>query len=241
MLEKNLENVNTIQIFFDFLGELIKFNRFTMKILVNELEQKNYEKRFLKAMMEDLVNSNVLIRSIILSYAKIQANSLKNSHIPCKEHEMKLMVFVEENLFEIAIRLIKSVTKSKLSSDSNLFTYFLDICCLNTFLIICIIFKQKGEFKEKIRLFLEELAEEELLSSLEKIIKTWQYYYTKRTKETFRLELSTNIPINSLFNIKNSLQKESILFLLLVEKFEVGEVGSKVLRDRKMKLEDLRS
>ena len=117
--------VNTLQIFFDFLGEVIKYNKFTYQIMMKLLEENgNYEK-FLELIKKDLINSNVLVRSILLTDYKIKESRTKdrfNNLEICNSTDglidNKLVKGIKDELLNICIGLINAVVSESLSSES---------------------------------------------------------------------------------------------------------------------------
>lgn len=171
------------------------------------LEELGETERFLQLMKKDLVNSNVLLRSILLTDYQLRNSfsGLKNK-LPVL-FDNSLIKGIKAALFDISIGLINAVASQQLSSES-ITIFKSDICCINTFFIIYLFFESNGQFEENIRNLYVSLVKSGKLKQLNTTINSWDYYYTLRTKEIFRLEFSTDIRINNLFNIKNKIRRK---------------------------------
>ena len=70
---------NNIQITFDLLGEIVKFNKVNFIILDKICQKFDYHHNLLTLMKENIVDSNVFLRSLLMGFEKlslIQKNEL---------------------------------------------------------------------------------------------------------------------------------------------------------------------
>lgn len=150
LLSKKVKRVNTKQIFFDFLGELVKFNKFNLNVLLLLLKERGLEHKLFELINSNHIDSNVLTRSIVLTSKRI---SLEKNYeiflhekssldfIPqgnCDNFENE-MILQEMNSYgeqtaknyliksvvdcieDVLIKLLESVTMENLSSESKLY------------------------------------------------------------------------------------------------------------------------
>lgn len=70
---------NNIQITFDLLGEIVKFNKINFLIIDKICLQMDYHESLLMLMTENIIDSNVFLRSLIMGFEKfnlIQRNEV---------------------------------------------------------------------------------------------------------------------------------------------------------------------
>jgi len=63
---------NNIQITFDLLGEIIKFNKINLIILNKICQENEYQPKLQQLMEENIIDSNVFLRSMIIGFEKFQ-------------------------------------------------------------------------------------------------------------------------------------------------------------------------
>lgn len=63
---------NNVQITFDLLGEIVKFNKINIVILNRICEKEDYQPRLLQIMEENIIDSNVFLRSLVIGFEKFQ-------------------------------------------------------------------------------------------------------------------------------------------------------------------------
>lgn len=68
--DKIVKSTN-IQISFDLLGEIVKFNRYNLNILNKTCMQLGYFNQINVLIQRNIIDSNVFLRSIIITYEKI--------------------------------------------------------------------------------------------------------------------------------------------------------------------------
>ena len=66
-----MKKANHIQISFDLLGEIIKFNRFNLISFNKICSKKKCFDSLMKYITDNIVDSNVFLRALILTYEKI--------------------------------------------------------------------------------------------------------------------------------------------------------------------------
>ena len=72
-------SVSNLQTSFDLLGELVRYNREVVELLESRLLQNQSMDRFLKVVLRNLVDSNVFLRSLVLTVEKLGQRDEKNA------------------------------------------------------------------------------------------------------------------------------------------------------------------
>lgn len=70
---------NNIQITFDLLGEIVKFNKMNFIILDKICSKFDYHQKLVVLMKENIIDSNVFLRSLLMGFEKfniIQRNEV---------------------------------------------------------------------------------------------------------------------------------------------------------------------
>ena len=63
---------NNVQITFDLLGEIVKFNKINIVILNRICQEEDYQPMLLQIMEENIIDSNVFLRSLVIGFEKFQ-------------------------------------------------------------------------------------------------------------------------------------------------------------------------
>ena len=200
----------TLQISFDILGELVKFNRCSILMmdycLCDNVEFIEFNKKVLSK--ETLIDSNVFLRALILSIYFFDVND-KNMGLTEKEYftnNSKICKFIKENLCKLFLSLI-TVVKVIHINQTN-------ISCINTALIILIM--KYLQSKQNLANFLREFREkegkqgQEGLDNYKMLLKMWKKFYNYRSKDSTSLLYSSTIDFNVWQNVTNILLNEDI-------------------------------
>ena len=198
----------TLQISFDILGELVKFNRCSFFMLdycfCDNTEFIEFTHKILSK--ETLIDSNVFLRAIILSIYFFDLND-KNNGLNEKEYfsnNSKMCKFIKDNIYNLFLSLITIVKVANINQTN--------ISCINTALIILII-----EYlidKNKLSNFLKEFKNihgkegYEGLENYKLLLKMWQKFYNYRPKDSTSLLYSSTIDYNTWQKVTNLLLKE---------------------------------
>ena len=198
----------TLQISFDILGELVKFNRCSFLVLdycfCDNTEFIEFTKKILSK--DTLIDSNVFLRSIILSIYSFDLND-KNSKKNEKEffsNNSKLCKYIKNNIYDIFLSLINIVQIENINQTN--------ISCINTALIILIMKYLNNNLPN----FLKEFKEKKGKAGLEGIenykllLKMWQKFYNHRPKDSNSLLYSSSIDFNIWIKVANLLLKDDI-------------------------------
>lgn len=198
----------TLQISFDILGELVKFNRcsfFMMDYcLCDNVEFIEFTKKIISK--DTLIDSNVFLRAIIISIYFFDLND-KNNGLTEKEYftnNSKICKFIKDNLCSLFLSLI-SIVKVIHINQTN-------ISCINTALIILIL--KYLQNKNNLAEFLKEFREKEGklglkgLDNYKLLLKMWQKFYNYRAKDSSSLLYSSTIDFNTWQKVTNILLNE---------------------------------
>ena len=192
-----------LQLSFDILGELIKFNRGNFYILTYYFSDSNERNEFLKKILlkESLVDSNVLLRSIILSNYFFdkhdeQSGLIKEEYFTNK---CSLCKYIKEKLSIIFTMLITIILPDNVNQTN--------ISCVNSALLILTLEYLKGTLSQ----FLNELRQKDNkeindgILNFQKLLIMWKKFYNFRPKDAASLYHSTTIPFNTLQEVATTL------------------------------------
>ena len=183
-----------LQLSFDILGELIKFNRSIFYLLdyyfCDKVEFKTFCNKIISN--DSLVDSNVFLRAIILSNYLFDKTDKENK-IDEKNfftNKCKICSFIKSKLENIFISLI-SIVKINDINQTN-------ISCINSGLLIFIIKYMENNLAN----FLIELRKKyykeviPAFDNFKNLLKMWKDFYNYRPKDSASLQNSTTIPFN---------------------------------------------
>ena len=203
------EKNQTLQISFDIFGELVKFNRCGFFILdycfCDNTEFNEFTHKVLSK--ETLIDSNVFLRSIILSIYFFDTND-KNNGLNEKEYfsnNSKICKFIKSNIYDLFLSLI-TIVKIEDINQTN-------ISCINSALIILIV---KYLQNDKLSIFLKEFKNKkgklayEGLDNYKLLLKMWQKFYNYRAKDSASLFYSSTIDFNIWQEVTDILLKEDV-------------------------------
>ena len=198
----------TLQISFDILGELVKFNRCSFLVLdycfCDNTEFIEFTKKILSK--DTLIDSNVFLRAIILSIYSFDLND-KNSKINEKEYftnNSKICKYINNNLYDIFLSLINIVKIANINQTN--------ISCINTALIILILQYLNNNLSNFLKEFKEKKGKDALqgIENYKLLLKMWQKFYNHRPKDSNSLFYSSTIDFNIWVKVTNILLKEDI-------------------------------
>lgn len=138
------DQTQILQLSFDILGELIKFNKASFLLLNNYFVDNNEFGSFTQKVLDSksLIDSNVFIRSVIISMnffdeedAKLNLEGDKYFSMNCK-----FCLFVKNNILNVFNSLIKVVKPNDINQTN--------ISCINTALLILILQFNKQKLAE---------------------------------------------------------------------------------------------
>jgi len=209
ILSNKISKSNNIQISYDLVGEIVKFNKYNLVFFENLCAMFDWKDLLTQNLRQNLVDSNVFLRSMLLSFEKLSTLSGQESD---DETRRKMLISNEAiplfdsfpmeglNWFNL---LIETVEPGVINQDN--------ICCINTAFIFAIFAEQKGILQVYLNSLLDQKRHKEkpvfqVLNNLKKVLAIWQQYYLSKTKDCFSLQHTTSIKFIYFQDIKNTIQ-----------------------------------
>jgi hypothetical protein len=201
------EQNKVLQISFDILGELIKFNRCCFLVIdysfCDNTEFIEFTKKFISK--ENLIDSNVFLRGIVLSIHFFDINDKKNGF---KEKDFfsnksKLCKYVKDKLFYLFLTLI-TIVKIENINQTN-------ISCINTAMIILLVqYLENNNLPNFLKQFRKIKGKEATdgLNNFKMLLKMWKKFYNYRPKDSTSLFYSSTINFNIWQQVTSLLLKE---------------------------------
>jgi len=200
---------STLQTTYDLLGELCKFNR-QVFIMMNKIlkREEGSVKRLLASMTSNLVDSNVFMRSMILSLERFCLEDLAGTNdTPYDFANCKMSNLIDLNRVRLLCDLMSCVMVEDVNQEN--------ICCLNTSLVIFIFADSRDEMEDLLQavdhMHESDMREALLLRSYSKpvngsvrghrenfrnLLEFWEDYYRYRGIDVLSLESSSCIPFS---------------------------------------------
>ena len=197
-----------LQISFDILGELVKFNRCCFFVLdycfCDNTEFNEFIKKFTSK--ETLIDSNVFLRAVVLSIYFFDSND-KKIGIKNKEeyfsNKSKICKYVKNNIHDLFLTLITIVKVDNINQTN--------ISCINTAMIILLVHYLKDY---NLPIFLKEFKKNKGkdalngLNNFKLLLKMWKKFYCYRPKDSTSLFYSSTINFNIWQQVTTLLLKE---------------------------------
>ncbi|XP_075997030.1 transient receptor potential cation channel, subfamily C, member 4 associated protein a [Genypterus blacodes] len=193
IIDSGCTSRDVLQSYFDLLGELMKFNIDAFKRFNKYVNTEEKFQTFLTQINSSLVDSNMLVRCIVLSLDcfEIQTEDVKAVEVLSECCLLSYMARVENRL-SFLFRLISIINVQTLTQEN--------VSCLNTSLIVLMLARRKAELP----FYLNALREKEyaekypgfLLNNFHNLLRFWQRHYLNKDKDSTCLENSSCIPFS---------------------------------------------
>ncbi|XP_072918401.1 short transient receptor potential channel 4-associated protein-like isoform X2 [Hemitrygon akajei] len=190
IIDSECKSRDVLQSYFDLLGELMKFNIDAFRRFNKYVNTEEKFQIFLKQINSSLVDSNMLVRCIVLSLDRFesQTDAVKVAEVISQCCLLSYMSHVENRL-SFLFRLINIIQVQTLTQEN--------VSCLNTSLVILMLARRKG----KLPFYLNALREKELsekypgflLNNFHSLLRFWQEHYLNKDKDSTCLENSSCI------------------------------------------------
>ena len=196
-----------LQISFDILGELVKFNRCCFLVIdysfCDNTEFIEFTKKFISK--ENLIDSNVFIRGIVLSIHFFDTNDKKNgfNEKDFFSNKSKLCKYVKDKLFDLFLALI-TIVKIENINQTN-------ISCINTAMIILLVqYLENNNLPNFLKQFRKLKGKDatEGLNNFKMLLKMWKKFYNYRPKDSTSLFYSSTINYNIWQQVTSLLLKD---------------------------------
>ncbi|CAI5739725.1 unnamed protein product [Hyaloperonospora brassicae] len=174
---------------FDLLGEMTKGNWLTLQLFHGLLSNTQFA-AFMEVVVLNLVDSNVFIRSMLLSSEKFAKQPTSGTFGLADDFEMdRMSEFLTVNLVRLLRDLMTIVTMDDINHEN--------ICCLNTAIVI-FVFQHR---RQRLPAILEALRDYEEVSgkqgyvcnNFRGLLWFWIQYYTPRGRDRLGLEHSSEV------------------------------------------------
>uniref|UniRef100_A0A8D0A3L7 Transient receptor potential cation channel, subfamily C, member 4 associated protein a n=1 Tax=Sander lucioperca TaxID=283035 RepID=A0A8D0A3L7_SANLU len=193
IIDSGCTSRDVLQSYFDLLGELMKFNIDAFKRFNKYVNTPEKFQTFLTQINSSLVDSNMLVRCIVLSLDRFesQTEDVKVVEVLSECCLLSYMARVENRL-AFLFRLINIINVQTLTQEN--------VSCLNTSLVILMLARRKA----KLPFYLNALREKEyaekypgcLLNNFHNLLRFWQRHYLNKDKDSTCLENSSCIPFS---------------------------------------------
>ncbi|KAG1698050.1 hypothetical protein DVH05_015533 [Phytophthora capsici] len=174
---------------FDLLGEMTKGNWQTLQLFHGLLSNTQFA-AFMEVVILNLVDSNVFIRSMLLSSEKFAKQPESGIFGLADDYEMdRMSEFLTVNLVKLLRDLMTIVNMDDINHEN--------ICCLNTAIVI-LVFQHR---RRRLPAILEALRDHEDVSgkqgyicdNFRRLLWFWIQYYTPRGRDRLGLEHSSEV------------------------------------------------
>ncbi|XP_032219166.1 short transient receptor potential channel 4-associated protein isoform X2 [Nematostella vectensis] len=175
-----------LQSSFDLLGELMKFNEVAFKIFNSVVTDKQFEK-FLSILTSNVVDSNMLIRCLILSQEHFLESPFGG--VPTEACRLSALINDWEQRMYLLYKLINSITVTTLTQEN--------VSCLNTTLVFLMFAYKQGHLPMYLSAFVREEKLHKnpgfIMKNLRRLLEFWKTHYLRRGKDCSALEQSSCI------------------------------------------------
>eukprot|EP00698_Gefionella_okellyi_P000389 TRINITY_DN1033_c0_g1_i2.p1 TRINITY_DN1033_c0_g1~~TRINITY_DN1033_c0_g1_i2.p1 ORF type:complete len:710 (-),score=79.81 TRINITY_DN1033_c0_g1_i2:3-2132(-) len=168
---------NVRQSHLDLLSELIKFNGPVIHELEVVLERKSNADKFLQTLRNHLVDSNVLIRSLLLSFDFLPPEQTPLNGVLCR--------FLVDQRLQLLVDLMSVVTISSLAQEN--------ICCINTALLFFVSARRSGHLAGLVTQLRSDTDTSSRLTEFVRLLHFWRHYYMHRGRDSASIEYSSTI------------------------------------------------
>lgn len=193
IIDSGCKSRDVLQSYFDLLGELMKFNIDAFKRFNKYVNTEEKFQVFLTQINSSLVDSNMLVRCIVLSLDRFESQ-MEDVKVVEVLSECCLLSYMArvENRLSFLFRLINIINVQTLTQEN--------VSCLNTSLVILMLARRRG----KLPFYLNALREKEyaekypgcLLNNFHNLLRFWQHHYLNKDKDSTCLENSSCIPFS---------------------------------------------
>ncbi|KAK6318997.1 hypothetical protein J4Q44_G00102080 [Coregonus suidteri] len=193
IIDSGCKSKDVLQSYFDLLGELMKFNIDTFKRFNKYVSTDDKFQTFMTQINSSLVDSNMLVRCIILSLDRFESQT-EDVKVVEVLSECCLLSFLArvENRLSFLFRLVNIINVQTLTQEN--------VSCLNTSLVVLMLARRRG----KLPFYLKALREKEhaekypgcLLNNFHNLLCFWQCHYLNKDKDSTCLENSSCIPFS---------------------------------------------
>jgi len=198
IVEHEIRHKEILQSSFDLLGELIKFNIEAFKAFDAILTTDSKFEKFVAMVNKSLVDSNMFIRSLILSLEHFRTEGSEKVSLALgllDQKDSKLVNYIGDfqRQLDYLYKLINIITVQNLTQEN--------VSCLNTTLVFLMFANKRSQLPR----YLQALKDEQddalenvnqtssILQNFRDLLKFWQDHYLHKDKDCSALEKSSKI------------------------------------------------
>ncbi|KAH9509476.1 Short transient receptor putative channel 4-associated protein [Bulinus truncatus] len=203
IVESEIRHKEILQSSFDLLGELIKFNIEAFKAFDSILSPDDKFEKFVTMVNKSLVDSNMFIRSLILSLETFRAEgsektlnfvtSMDGEKVERRESRLVSYIGDFSRQLEYLYKLINIISVQNLTQEN--------VSCLNTTLVFLMFANRRHQLPR----YLQALRDEQdyaldnvngtssILQNFRDLLIFWQDHYLHKDKDCSALEKSSRI------------------------------------------------
>uniref|UniRef100_A0A3P8Y599 Transient receptor potential cation channel, subfamily C, member 4 associated protein a n=1 Tax=Esox lucius TaxID=8010 RepID=A0A3P8Y599_ESOLU len=195
IIDSGCKSRDVLQSYFDLLGELMKFNMDAFKKFNRYVNSDEKFQTFMTQINSSLVDSNMLVRCIILSLDRFEGQT-EDMRVVEVLSECRLLSYMArvENRLTFLFRLVNIINVQTLTQEN--------VSCLNTSLVVLMLARRRGTLP----FYLNALREKEyaekypgcLLNNFHNLLRFWQRHYLNKDKDSTCLENVSVLPDASL-------------------------------------------
>ncbi|XP_064640748.1 short transient receptor potential channel 4-associated protein-like isoform X2 [Lineus longissimus] len=193
IVEHDIRPKEILQSSFDLLGELIKFNISAFKTFDKILDSDQKFNKFINTINNNLVDSNMFIRSLMLSYEHFMSSPGEHNDYAVQESRLLKYIGAFDRQLDYLHKLINTVNVEELTQEN--------VSCLNTTLVFLMFANQKCELPgylkglrdEKFVTVHEKKGSLVLMKNFRGLLIFWQDHYLHKDKDCSALERSSRI------------------------------------------------
>ncbi|KAJ4455616.1 putative Trpc4-associated protein [Paratrimastix pyriformis] len=167
-----------MQIIFDLLGSIVKFNP-TALVLLDKMLGPGRVASFEGLILAHPLDANVFVRSLLVTM----------HHCPLMP-PCHVTSFVEERRLRILRDLLTAITPSEVCTEN--------VCCVNTMFITWLTYPQPGGLPailDGLREYTQYPAYRSLIGTLRQFVVFWKLHYARKCKDAHSLGFTSRIPI----------------------------------------------
>ncbi|KAK3605673.1 hypothetical protein CHS0354_013470 [Potamilus streckersoni] len=191
IVEHEIRHKEILQSSFDLLGELIKFNIEAFKTFDSIFTTPQKFEKFISTVNRNLVDSNMFIRSLVLSLEHFQSEL---NEFDLQKQGSKLLNYIADfsQQLDYLYKLITIIDVHNLTQEN--------VSCLNTTLVFLMFANKKQilpmylqALKEDKEVMLDVSGSATFMSNFRDLLIFWQDHYLHKDKDCSALEKSSRI------------------------------------------------
>lgn len=192
IVEHEIRHKEILQSSFDLLGELIKFNIEAFKTFEEILTTQAKFDKFINTVNRNLVDSNMFIRSLVLSLEHLTEEDTTYREYAKKDNKLLMYIGDFSKQLDYLYKLIKIINVENLTQEN--------VSCLNTTLVFLMFANRKGQLPKYLQALRDEKEDmmdvsgsANLLRNFRDLLTFWQDHYLHKDKDCSALEKSSRI------------------------------------------------